>query len=291
MLSNAAATFLAAIAILSSFLIPPVDAKLDQKLMTCLVNSVRQKENLPPLGIHKKLIKAADIQAKYQAGIKKMTHDGEGGTNVGKRVDTTGYKWGFVAENVGYGYEDEVTVMYEWWCSHGHRKNLLDPKGRMFGAARRKAEDGVPYWAQVFGMEHGVASENVPECGVYDSQISDLTERLSRGCKKGTGGKLPGRNKKKKKGGEKRPHRRRPKRRPRPDGPDGPRPRRPRPDGPDRPRRPRRPHRHRLRLRKDGGAGFSEEDRKRIRQWIKEWHQWRRRHGRRRRRKRNDRYD
>jgi len=138
MLSNAAATFLAAIAILSSFLIPPVDAKLDQKLMTCLVNSVRQKENLPPLGIHKKLIKAADIQAKYQAGIKKMTHDGEGGTNVGKRVDTTGYKWGFVAENVGYGYEDEVTVMYEWWCSHGHRKNLLDPKGRMFGAPAGK---------------------------------------------------------------------------------------------------------------------------------------------------------
>jgi len=189
MFSTPSCLFAAALLVLSAVPNPGLMgvAAMDLKLMTCLVNDVRKKQDLPPLGIHKKLCKASEMQSKHQAKIKTMTHDGEGGSNVGQRVDESGYKWGTVAENVAYGYNDEVTVMYEWMCSPGHKKNLMCPKSTMFGSAIAKAGD-VAYWTQVFASEHGVSSSDVPDCGDFQDQCKDLNDRLAKGCKKGTGG-------------------------------------------------------------------------------------------------------
>lgn len=56
-----------------------------------------------------------------------------------------------VGENVAAGYATGRAAVKAWMKSPGHRANLLNPGYRVLGLAVRRADDGTPYAAQVFG--------------------------------------------------------------------------------------------------------------------------------------------
>ncbi len=58
-----------------------------------------------------------------------------------------------VAENVAAGYSTGREAVKAWMHSQYHRENLLEPSYRVLGLAVRRADDGTPYAAQVFGRK------------------------------------------------------------------------------------------------------------------------------------------
>ena len=164
-----------------ALLVAGIGANVDEKI-TCLVNVIRKQQKLPPLTMDERLTKAAETQAKYQAKIKQMTHDGPNKTSVGNRADDAKYAWTTVAENVAYGFEDDETVMYKWWCSPGHKVNLLSPN-KNHGSAKVFADNKVPYYAQVFGTEKtDPANAKTPSCDKYGKEIKKLEDLLKKPC-------------------------------------------------------------------------------------------------------------
>lgn len=53
-------------------------------------------------------------------------------------------------ENAEIGGTDPAFVVAAWMDSEGHRENILDPRYRSMGAARRTSPAGVPYWYCTF---------------------------------------------------------------------------------------------------------------------------------------------
>ena len=64
--------------------------------------------NLSPF--NRRLIKAAQAHADYQASISAMTHDDPIG-NLGNRIKRLGYTYSSVGENIAFGFTTEASVM------------------------------------------------------------------------------------------------------------------------------------------------------------------------------------
>ena len=128
-----------------------------------LVNKERAKVGADPLKINQQLDRAADLHSQDQARMDNMTHRGSNGSQLGNRVDNTGYEWSRVAENVSQVAYTPWTVMYGgmvgnidmqgWMESAGHRQNILDPNLEEIGVGYAVNADGNPYWTQVFGAD------------------------------------------------------------------------------------------------------------------------------------------
>ena len=125
--------------------VPPVLATLIR-----LHNQHRGKVGLPPLTIHTRLMRAAQIQAQYMAEHAKTTHQGPDGTTPAQRVKQQGYNYVKMAENVAGGSETPEAVLQGWMHSPPHRQNILGPFSDV-GVARATGTDGRPYWCVVFG--------------------------------------------------------------------------------------------------------------------------------------------
>jgi len=132
----------------------------DNVEMLCLVNRERQRYGLSNLGGDYRLDDAAQGHCNWQADSLEMTHYGDG--DPGSRVDAAGYNWQSVAENVAYGYSDEVECMHQWMNSAGHRDNILGQDYTHFGSAVGYSNDGTPYYTQDFGGDGNY--HNYPEC-------------------------------------------------------------------------------------------------------------------------------
>lgn len=88
--------------------------------------------------------KFARRQARKMARQDRMFHQ-----DLGVVLEQCGLLG--VAENVAAGYPTGRSVVKAWMNSPGHRLNLLNPTYRVLGMAVRRADDGTPYAAQVFG--------------------------------------------------------------------------------------------------------------------------------------------
>lgn len=55
-----------------------------------------------------------------------------------------------VGENVAMGYRSVASAVVGWYDSPGHRANMLNPAFRSMAAAVAYAQDGTPYYTQVF---------------------------------------------------------------------------------------------------------------------------------------------
>lgn len=135
----------------------------DQQILN-LVNEERAKVGADPLQINEQLDQSADLHSQDQASMDTMTHIGSNGSELGTRITDTGYQFSTAAENISQVALDAETVMYGgqgfnnigitgWMDSEGHRNNILNPDLQEIGVGYATADDGSPYWTQVFGAE------------------------------------------------------------------------------------------------------------------------------------------
>ena len=124
----------------------------DQEILS-LVNEERAKVGADPLQIDQQLDQAADLHSQDQASMNTMSHTGSNGSDMGSRVQDTGYQYSTAGENVAAGYPDAEAVMAGWMGSDGHRENILDPNFEDLGVGYSVGDDGNAYWTQVFGAD------------------------------------------------------------------------------------------------------------------------------------------
>lgn len=124
----------------------------DQEILN-LVNEERAKVGADPLQIDQQLDQSADLHSQDQANMNTMSHTGSNGSDIGSRVQDTGYQYSTVGENVAYGYPDAEAVMAGWMESDGHRENILNPDFEDLGVGYSVGSDGSAYWTQNFGAD------------------------------------------------------------------------------------------------------------------------------------------
>jgi uncharacterized protein YkwD len=135
--------------------VTPSTASLEQDVVT-LINAQRSAVGCPALTIAPQLSQAAQAHALDMANNDFFDHVGSDGSDVGVRVDRTGYNWQVVAENLSSGRSTAAEAVAGWLTSPGHRANILDCSTRETGVGFvYLANDGgtAPwhyYWVQVF---------------------------------------------------------------------------------------------------------------------------------------------
>lgn len=111
-----------------------------------VTNNKRDNHDLQKLSRGACVQKFARRQARRMANRDDMFHQDL--TVVLDKCNLVG-----VAENVAAGYETGRDAVNAWMASTLHRANLLEPSYRLLGLAVRRADDGTPYAAQVFGKK------------------------------------------------------------------------------------------------------------------------------------------
>lgn len=129
---------------------PACRATAGQQLLE-VVNRVRRENGLPPLQVDLRLVQAAVAHSADMARRERLGHRGSDGREVQHRAERNGYDWLSIAENVAAGQPTVDDVMGSWMGSPGHRRNILHPEARHFGAAVARSREGIPFWTQVFG--------------------------------------------------------------------------------------------------------------------------------------------
>ncbi|CAH0477467.1 unnamed protein product [Peronospora belbahrii] len=117
------------------------------------VNRERVARGLPKLCLNKKLRHAALEHSRDMAKRRFMSHIGSDGSTLPSRVESAGYNWSHVAENVAAGQKTVAIVMASWMDSKHHRANILSVDARMFecGYAYSSNSKYKHYWTQDFG--------------------------------------------------------------------------------------------------------------------------------------------
>jgi uncharacterized protein YkwD len=128
-----------------------------------LINKERTKAGCQPLVMQPQLMAAATGFAHDMAEQNFMAHEGRDGSTLSSRVHATGYRGGFLGENIAGGQTSAWQVVDSWMHSKGHRANILTCAFNVTGIAMvRQANDqaigGNPapyftYWVHDFGRE------------------------------------------------------------------------------------------------------------------------------------------
>lgn len=109
-------------------------------------NAVRLDHDLGTLRKKSCVDRFANRQAKKMAAKDDMFHQ-----DLQPILDTCGLSQ--VGENVAFGFTKTGALLKAWMDSAGHRANILKPEYRQLGVGARKSDDGVWYFAQVFGRK------------------------------------------------------------------------------------------------------------------------------------------
>jgi len=98
------------------------------------------------------LEKAARKHSYMMATQNFFDHRGPDSTHVGNRVQSAGYDWRFVGENIYAGIETVTEAVYGWLESEGHCKTIMNPDYTEIGAAcvANRGSQYESYWTQVF---------------------------------------------------------------------------------------------------------------------------------------------
>lgn len=121
-----------------------------------LTNQFRQENGLDPLNFDPQLATAAQNHSQDMAIQDFFSHTGLNGSNIGDRVDATGYDFSTAGENIAAGYSTAERVVDGWINSDGHRANLLNPDFTEIGVGYFFLENDTGstnynhYWTQVF---------------------------------------------------------------------------------------------------------------------------------------------
>ena len=111
---------------------------------------------MPPVGPVKwnsTLFKSAFSHAKEMDRYKFFKHFSRKGKNIGQRVESFGYDWQVVGENIGMGQDYFLEVFEEWIESESHCKMLMNANVNEMAVAKK----GI-YWVQHFGKDKSQAT-------------------------------------------------------------------------------------------------------------------------------------
>lgn len=101
-----------------------------------------------PLNWNEQLTEAAKRHAFDIAARQQLDHTGKDGSSIMDRVSDTGYSWGFVAENIAFGYWNVPSVIQGWVESPGHCRNMMNPDYKEVGVYRKDN-----YWVMVLATK------------------------------------------------------------------------------------------------------------------------------------------
>lgn len=125
------------------------EAELVSQIVT-QTNRYRHAAGCRPVAVDDELVAASVEQSRYMAATGRFGHLGRGGSTFAARARSAGYT-APSGENIAWGYPTATEVMDAWMASPPHRANILDCTARSTGAGVRYADDGIPYYTQVFG--------------------------------------------------------------------------------------------------------------------------------------------
>jgi len=100
-----------------------------------------------PLALEPRLNDAAQWYSDDMHVNGAWGHIGSDGSTLRVRVDSTGYPWQALGENIAKGHPTAESVMVAWLGSPGHCANIMGPQFTELGFGRA----GVS-WTQVFGQ-------------------------------------------------------------------------------------------------------------------------------------------
>lgn len=135
-----------------------------------LTNIERAKEGLKPLTLNSQLVDAAQDHSSDMAQDDFFSHTGADGSDVGSRVQDSGYQYSAAGENIAAGQTTAEEVVEGWMNSPGHRANILNPNFTEIGIGYEYLENDTGsvnynhYWTQVFGtpLNNNVATDSEP---------------------------------------------------------------------------------------------------------------------------------
>jgi uncharacterized protein YkwD len=99
------------------------------------------------------LATAAQAHSTDMATNNYFNHTGLNGSTVGTRVQSAGYSYSTVGENIAAGYDTLDAVMAGWLASPGHCANLMNAayKEVALACAAHTGASYSSYWTQVLG--------------------------------------------------------------------------------------------------------------------------------------------
>jgi len=106
-----------------------------------------------PLVWNTRLEQAARRQSDDMARHDFFSHTGSDGSQIGDRVNRTGYRLRRAGENIAGGQTSDQAALDGWLTSPGHCRNIMQPAYRDVALTCTADEDStlVRYWTQVFG--------------------------------------------------------------------------------------------------------------------------------------------
>ena len=81
------------------------------------------------------LTQAGEGHSRDMATLNYFSHTSADGRDLADRVNTTGYLWNTIGENIAAGYATVDSVMDGWTASDGHCANLMNPNFTEVGLA------------------------------------------------------------------------------------------------------------------------------------------------------------
>lgn len=131
----------------SSFEITPQEAEILH-----LTNQERKNAGLKSLTINSQLMEAARAQSDNMALESDLSHE-VNGRDLVSRIETSGYPYSNVGENIAQSTYSINHVINMWMKSEGHRKNILNSNFEEMGIGITVAPNGDKYYTQVFGSQ------------------------------------------------------------------------------------------------------------------------------------------
>lgn len=110
------------------------------------INRVRARNGLDPVRLHRCLTDNA-----AQPWARRMARTGDFRHQELSDVQRKCTRFGWMGENIAYGYPDAPSVMEAWLNSSGHRANILRPQFTHVGIGVKRDASGRRYWVQNFG--------------------------------------------------------------------------------------------------------------------------------------------
>jgi uncharacterized protein YkwD len=134
---------------------PLAIAPVEQEVID-IINGERARQGLAPLNSDPRLTEAAAIHSIDMAGGGFFAHQGSDGSGPDERVAREGYRWRYVAENIGCGQDTPQRIVSSWLGSQGHRDNMLSADATDIGVALATRHDSSCriFWTALFADEN-----------------------------------------------------------------------------------------------------------------------------------------
>jgi uncharacterized protein YkwD/plastocyanin len=138
---------------------PTVSLDEQEQAFVQEVNDYRAENGLEPVVASPTLTKASERHVDDMVESDFIGHDGSDGSTPAQRAADAGYPSQSTGENLAFNFETAVDVLLGWKSSQtGHNENMLNPKWKAVGIARKEgpttmldpAQDAW-WWATLYG--------------------------------------------------------------------------------------------------------------------------------------------